>query len=224
MAGLRLLKISLCCALIGLCASIGAWAAEYHGQVFFGGVPVPGATVTVTQGDKKSSTVTDRQGLYEFADLADGQWKIEIEMSGFSKLDDTVTVAPDAPQGKWDLKLMGLDQILAEAQVSTPLKTRPENAVQAKPGEEKPKAAEQNVPEVPPMPADQAAEKSADGMLINGSENNASTSQYSLSPAFGNRKPGKKGLFHGGMSRIEDKSALNTMQILLTRVLVRQDL
>ena len=223
MARLHLVKISLWCALIGLCASIAAWASEYHGQVFFGGVPVPGATVTVTQDDKRFSTVTDRQGLYEFADLADGQWKIEIEMSGFSKLEDTVSVAPNAPQGKWDLKLMGLDQILAKAQVSTPLKTRPENTTQAKPGDEKPKTAEPNVPEVPPIPADEAAEKSADGMLINGSENNASTSQYSLSPAFGNRRPGQKGLYNGGIGAIVDNSALDARPFSLTGLQVPKD-
>jgi hypothetical protein len=111
----RASKISQLCAFVCLCASISAWSSEYHGQVFFGGVPVPGATVTVQKGDEQFSTVTDRQGLYEFADLADGQWKIEIEMSGFSKLDGKVTVTPDAPQGNWELKLLGLEQMLAQA-------------------------------------------------------------------------------------------------------------
>ena len=31
-----------------------ALASEYHGQVTFGGLPVPGATITATQGDQKS--------------------------------------------------------------------------------------------------------------------------------------------------------------------------
>src|ERR1039457_7223759 len=112
-----ILKISHLCAFVCLCASIAAWATEYHGQVFFGGVPVPGATVTATQGDKHLSTVTDRQGPYEFGDLADGKWKIKIEMSGFSKLEGNVTVAPDMPQGNWDLKLLSLDKLLAVPQV-----------------------------------------------------------------------------------------------------------
>lgn len=200
--------IPIFCAFLGLCVAISAWATEYHGQVFFGGVPVPGATVTVTQGDTRFSTVTDRQGLYEFADLADGQWKIEIVMSGFATLDNKVTVAPDTPQGRWELKLLGLDQILAEAQMSKQLKTRPESAGQATPSE-KPNVAEPNGTEVPPMPAGEAAEKSADGMLINGSENNAATSQYSLSPAFGNRRPGQKGLYNGSVGAIVDNSALD---------------
>ena len=93
MARLRSIGILLSCAMLALCATVPAWAREYHGQVFFGGVPVPGAVVTVTQGDKQFSAVTDRQGLYEFAEIPDGQWKIEIAMSGFATVNGTVTVA-----------------------------------------------------------------------------------------------------------------------------------
>ena len=32
---------------------------EYRGQVVFNGVPVPGATVTVTQGEKKFKAITE---------------------------------------------------------------------------------------------------------------------------------------------------------------------
>ena len=39
-------------------------------------------------------------------------------------------------------------------------------------------------------------------MLINGSENNAATSQYSLAPGFGNRRPGQKGLYNGSIGAI----------------------
>src|SRR5690349_2162926 len=37
-------------------------ASEHHGQVQFGGLPVPGATVTATQGDKQFTAITDSQG------------------------------------------------------------------------------------------------------------------------------------------------------------------
>jgi hypothetical protein len=212
--GRRISKISHLCAFVCLCASIAAWASEYHGQVFFGGVPVPGATVTVIQGDKQFSTITDRQGLYQFVDLADGQWKIEIEMSGFSKLDDIVTVAPDMPQGKWDLKLLELEQMLAQAQATKPLKSRTAN--ETKPAEkEKPKSEEANVPEAPQQP-DDGAEKSADGMLINGSENNAATSQYSLPQGFGNRRPGQKGLYNGSIGTIAGNSVFDARPFSLT--------
>ncbi|HUV71329.1 MAG TPA: TonB-dependent receptor [Terracidiphilus sp.] len=208
-------KISHLLVLVCLCTASVAWAAEYHGLVFFGGVPVPGATVTVKQGAKKFSTVTDRQGLYEFADLANGTWKIEIEMSGFSTLDGTVTVTPETPQGKWDLKLLDLETLLAQAQVSKPLQSRPadENQLVANPQAQKP--AEGNVP-VPPVPPDENAEKSADGMLINGSENNAATSQYSLAPAFGNHRPGQKGLYIGSFGARVDNSVFDARPYSLT--------
>src|SRR5690348_16165308 len=99
MAQLRSMMVLLFCVLAALCAAVPAWAREYHGQVFFGGVPVPGAVVTVTQGEKQFSVVTDRQGLYEFSDVPDGQWKVEIAMSGFATVDDNITIGPDAPQG-----------------------------------------------------------------------------------------------------------------------------
>lgn len=42
----------LCCVVVLLAASGAAWASEYHGLVTFNGLPVPGATVTVTEGGR----------------------------------------------------------------------------------------------------------------------------------------------------------------------------
>ncbi len=216
MVRLRSVKVLLSCALLALCAAAPAWAREYHGQVFYGGVPVPGATVTVTQGDKRFTAVTDRQGLYEFADIADGQWKIEIAMSGFTTLDDTVTVGADVPQRRWDLNMLGLEQMKAQAEVSAQLKARPENVPPAPTGDDKKKADDVAAAAMPPIPTEQAAEQSADGVLISGSQNNAATSQYSLSPAFGNRRPGQKGQYNGGLGLIADSSALDARPYSLT--------
>ena len=80
----------------------------------FGGLPVPGATLTATQGEKHAATTTDQQGLYAFPDLADGTWTIEIQMTGFATLKQDVVIGPNAPPGKWELKLLPLDQIKAE--------------------------------------------------------------------------------------------------------------
>jgi hypothetical protein len=194
---------------------MAAWASEYHGQVFFGGVPVPGATVTVTKGDKRLATVTDRQGLYEFADLADGEWKIKIEMSGFSTLDSKVTVTEETAQGSWDLKLVSLDQMLAKAQAGVPLKTRPAAETRAGTAQQTPKPEETNAPAAP-LPADENAEKSADGMLINGSESNAATSKYSMTPAFGNHRPGQRGLYNGSFGARVDSSFFDARPYSLT--------
>ena len=64
----------LCSVLCLLCASSAL--AEHHGQVTFGGVPVPGVIVTATQGDKKFVAVTNEMGAYAFPDLPEGTWKI----------------------------------------------------------------------------------------------------------------------------------------------------
>jgi len=207
--------IPIVCGFLCLCAAACAWTREYHGQVFYGGVPVPGATVSVTQGDKHFYAVTDRQGLYEFADIPDGEWKIEIAMSGFAALDDTVLVGPDLPQRRFDLNLLGLEQMMAQSQVSAQLKARPENETPAAEGDEKQKAAEAAVPPMPPIPAEQA-EQSADGMLVSGSQNNAATSQYALSPAFGNRRSGQKGQYNGDIGAIASNSVLNARDYSLT--------
>src|SRR5271157_1435358 len=84
----------------------GLMAAEHRGVVKSGGLPIPGATITATQGDKKLVTTTDDQGAYSFPDLADGTWTVEVEMMGFAKLTRDVGIEFDAPPADWDLKLL----------------------------------------------------------------------------------------------------------------------
>src|ERR1039458_8661408 len=91
----------------------GLMAAEHHGTVKFGGLPVPGASVTAIQGDKKLLTTTDENGRYSFADLSDGAWTIEVEMLGFAKLSNEVGVAFDAPAAEWSLKFLPMSAIIA---------------------------------------------------------------------------------------------------------------
>lgn len=87
------------------CFAVVLLAAEYHGTVKSGGLPIPGAAVTATQGDKKLTTTTDDQGVYSFPDLSDGDWTLTIEMFGFDKTSRQVSVAPGAAAADWDLKL-----------------------------------------------------------------------------------------------------------------------
>ena len=61
-------------------------ASEHHGQVKFGGLPMPGATITATQGDKKLVTISDTQGMYSFPDLPEGAWIFEVEMLCFAPI------------------------------------------------------------------------------------------------------------------------------------------
>ncbi len=86
-------------------------AAEHKGQVKFGGLPVPGATVTATQGDRSLSAVTDKDGNYSFADLPDGVWNFQVEMLGFAPVKQEVTIAAGAGAPEWELKMLPLDEI-----------------------------------------------------------------------------------------------------------------
>jgi trimeric autotransporter adhesin len=200
----------LVCVVMFMLAPRLALASEYHGRVSFGGLPVPGATITATQGSQKIVAVSDQQGGYSFADLADGSWKIQVEMQCFSTIEQTVTIAANVPAASWELKLLSLDQIMAKAKEVKAAEIKPVLSVRndaAPDKNEAPKpddsnAAEKKAPEEP-------AASPSDGLLINGSVNNAATSQFSLAPAFGNSRTGKKSLYTGGLGITLGNSALD---------------
>jgi hypothetical protein len=106
-------------ALLAWLAAGALPAAEHHGTVKFNGVPVPGATVTASEGDRKFVAITDPQGAYAFADLADGIWNIRVEMLCFEPIVKEVAISPDAPSPEWDLKMLSLDAIKAAAASTT---------------------------------------------------------------------------------------------------------
>ncbi len=87
-------------------------AAEHHGTVTFGGLPVPGATVTAMQGDQKLAVITDPQGAYAFPDLREGTWTLQLEMPGFAPLTQDVSVVPGSAPAAWELKLLPFDEIV----------------------------------------------------------------------------------------------------------------
>lgn len=129
------------------------FASEYHGQILYNDLPVPGATITATQGDKQFTATADDQGAYAFTDLPGGTWKIHIEMLCFSPIDDQLTVAANQPAGKWELKMLPLPAITALANAVT-VETKPAHTtVAAAPAAVNPNAAagpEQPTPEEPP--------------------------------------------------------------------------
>src|SRR5580693_3059619 len=115
----RIINCLLSCVVA--CTAVFALAASpHHGVVTFGGLPLPGATVTVTQGDKKLVAVTDQQGAYSFPDLADGIWKIQVEMLCFTTISQEIGITPQAPSPAWELKLLSLDEIKASAPAPAP--------------------------------------------------------------------------------------------------------
>src|ERR1041385_8867168 len=80
------------------------FASEHRGVIQSAGLPVPGATVTAVNGDKKVVTTTDENGAYSFPNLADGIWTMQVSMLGFTKTSKEIGVAPAAPSGIWELK------------------------------------------------------------------------------------------------------------------------
>src|SRR5207344_27260 len=101
-------------------------ASEHHGAVKFAGLPVPGATVTATMGDKKLVAITDPAGVYSFPDLPEGVWNIQVEMLCFTTLKMEVASAANAPSPEWELKLMPFDEIKGSAPPPATLPTAPD--------------------------------------------------------------------------------------------------
>ncbi len=110
------------------CLTVAVLAAsEHHGQVTFGTLPVPGATVTITQGDKKFVAITDPKGAYAFPDLPDGTWNVRVEMLCFSTINSDVVIGASAPDAIWELKLLPFAEIQAAAGPKAPKPTPREN-------------------------------------------------------------------------------------------------
>jgi hypothetical protein len=215
-------------ALACLVFSALAAAAPYRGVVTYGGLPLPGVTVTATQGSKTETVVSDEDGAFSFDDLADGQWTIQLSMQLFATLKSDVTIAPNMPAAKFEMKLQPEGQILAHSQLATQpvevppapapaLATRPEGQ-QA--DQKKPQAnagGNASAPEMPKAPNEEN-EQSADGLLVQGSVNNAATSVYATNPAFGNTRSGTKALYTGGFTAYEGNSALDAKQFAVSGV------
>ncbi len=156
------------CALIALLISpFLLSAAEQHGQVKFGELGVPGATVTATQGDKTLSVITDQQGVYIFPDLPDGNWTFQVEMLCFTPIKQDVAITAGLPAPDWELKLLPLAEIQAAAgpaapkpaaiQITKQTPAAAPNATQAK-NNAKPK---KNAPTPPPQTAFQKTDVNA---------------------------------------------------------------
>lgn len=199
----------LAAAIVGAIALV---ASEHHGMVTLAGLPVPGVTVTATQGERKVTAVTDGMGTYSFPDLNDGVWTIQVEMSGFTTLKQDVTVGPNAEGSKWELKIKSLNEIQADVQATqlTEQRTTPPAAANtARPVPAKGQAQAQTpaaagrgaTPAVTPQAvaetpaADDSASRAADGFLVNGSQVNGGASPFALNPAFGNNRRGPRSLY-----------------------------
>ena len=201
------------CIFACFCVAAIAHASEYHGQVTFNGLPLPGATVTATQGSKKFVTVSGEDGSYAFADLPDGTWHISIEMLCFTTRNQDVNIVPNIPGMIWELKMLPIDQIMAQTRVQKA--ETPVIAANAAPKTEAPKPDAAAAPE-PQKAPDESSQQPSDGFLVNGSVNNAATSQFTIAPAFGNQRSGTKGLYTGSVGLVANSSVFDAQPYSFT--------
>ena len=177
-------------------------AGEHRGRVTFGGLPVPGATVTASRADRRIAVITDPQGDYKFDDLADGTWRVEVELFGFSTLKKDVAVVPSAPGAEWQLEMLPLDQMHVQAQKSAP----------ESPARQPAPTGDTSTTLAP----DQFSQRAADGLLINGTANNGAASPFAQSQAFGNNRSAGRSLYNANLGVILDNSALDARSFSLT--------
>ena len=64
-------------------------------------------------------------GLYRFAELTDGVWTLRVEMLGFEKISQDITVAPNTPPTMWELKLLSFETIAASVPPPPPAPPAP---------------------------------------------------------------------------------------------------
>jgi hypothetical protein len=205
--------------LLAFASRPGVAASDYSGQVALAGVPIPGAAVTATAGANKQTTITDQDGVYRFAGLADGVWTIRVEMIGFETLTFDVTIPPPAegPAPVSELTLLPLEKIVSNIPAPRPVTPA---AVGAAASNGQPAAGRQpaapagqgggfqragvnqvaqapagpaNFPE--DAPADPTGMGSAAGLLINGSVNNGASTPFAQARAFGTNRPNQRSLY-----------------------------
>src|SRR5260370_21674295 len=106
--------IPLLCISIGTLASVNAQT----GVVRANGVPVPGATVKATSGDKTLVTITDEQGQYKLDGVTSGAWVFEVEMFRFDTARKEVQFTGPSNL-EWSLTLKSLNGPAAPVQAQS---------------------------------------------------------------------------------------------------------
>ena len=164
----RILQLAFTAAALCMTVVSVLTASEHRGQVRFGEVPVPSATVQATQADKTVRVMTDAEGRYALPDVGEGNWVIQVAMPGFETVRREVTITPNSEATQWDLKMLPLEGIEGSPPAGFPKTFTFAPALQT----------------TAPEP------DAANRLLINGSVVNGAATSFGLQRAFGNvRKP-----------------------------------
>lgn len=206
------------------------------GYVRFQDQPIPGATVTAVQGDKKLATSTDGDGVYRFFEMTPGTWKVTVSMVGFADVTHDITIPSDAPPPMLAIALLPFDEIAkgieivkvapqtAAAPAATGNNRQPAAATGAQGGQgfqragvnqtaAPPAATAARRPDPPPDPFGGAT----DGFLVNGSVNNGAASPFAQLANFGNNRRGGRSLYNYAAGIIMGSSAWDAQSYGVTR-------
>ena len=180
-----------------LAAVIGLAAAEYRGEVTFGGLPLPGVSITATQGDRTLATSTGERGEYSFADLPAGKWSLHVQKLGFAPVTQEIDPGAGLPAAAIDLTMLALDEIEA-------------------PAHKRPAAGQPFQTAVAPAITNELTARAEDGLLINGSAVNGAITQTAQASSFGNARRNGKPLYHFALALVDSNSVLNAANYSLT--------
>src|SRR5215831_892110 len=78
-------------------------ARAQNGVVKSNGLPLPGATVTATLGERKLTTVTGPDGRYSFDGLTPGTWAMQVDLFGFATARKQVEIGTQPVTTDWTL-------------------------------------------------------------------------------------------------------------------------
>jgi hypothetical protein len=188
---------------LGLCL-LALEAAEHRGEVKFGGLPLPGASVTLIQGGKKHSALTDQEGRYVFSEVGAAPFAVEVRMQLFA--DQRREFPGVAETAEWEMELLARERFASK--------------VVAQSGALPPSAVTSSVkppPAAPGAPSDpELARQAADGFLINGSVLNAAASAFAQMAAFGNNRRSQRSRYNGSLGMILNHSRFDARAYSLT--------
>ncbi|MGE0447729.1 MAG: carboxypeptidase-like regulatory domain-containing protein, partial [Vicinamibacterales bacterium] len=197
-------------------------ASDLIGRVATGSVPVPGATVVISQGARSLTTSTDLEGGFRFAAIDDGTWALKVDMPGFAPAAQDVVVPVDGEPPVIALNLLSLDEMTkgtartgTVAATTLPSALGSPGASSSAPAFRRAEVRTTGAAPPPPRPAateDAPAEGmgAADGLLVNGSVNNGAASPFAQLRAFGNNRPGQRSLYNGSFGVFGRTSAWDT--------------
>jgi hypothetical protein len=196
-------RTALCC--LAACLQ----AAEHTGAVKFGGLPVPGVSVHLTQGGRSHHAVTDAQGVYAIREINSGTVVVEVEMNLFARQRRELT---SPGHTEWELVLLPREQLATKVVRQAPEKAAfQRTAVSATPIQ-----TPAQPPPADPVATAELARQAADGFLISGSVNNAASSPLAQLQAFGNNRRAQRSLYNGNLGVILNNSLFDARAYSLT--------